>query len=888
MVQYAGKCAAKSCRHTWNHKCFRGRPEGRSIPNPCYIKLERGRPDTDDRICTDCYKKHLAAVPTPLPPPPTTPNPRNSFTPATPSSAERLDGSYWVQPRSDRLEKLVTTLPDGTRVIPVHVHHQKMEEAKLAEREAMVSLMEACQAERDDCEEALQVESIFRRDDLTNEDRANILKRVMEYYKQKPSMERARLLQDLTNQKATALVGVSSKTMAAARRTGPSPPKKNRYVVGEGGYTLEELKQILAEYCMDPRFCEVRSWVSTHGDVQQRHWEAVGIVPAFIMYKEIGKELKDPKWTSLATFYRALPDFYVEKKKERCACNHCKKGRIAIAQAVTMVNGLRRLLRAKKLDTNVLDKVRGDLLDLSGHLEKEIVVQIVGGRHAAGCGICKLPASISSRVALEISKLNRSWMLPFTKEEWSTVFVGEAFPASATERRESVERFFRDLDTVVQRYLEHLLLKADRIMAYELDLAQLKDKRDAEVYLIDYSMSRQTVGSYTETEEQFLDKDNVDELGVLRIYYDPERQCLVKSHYLFLFQGGKDGQTTLQILQRFLKEVTEDRVQKQLPALHEGRFWSDNANDLKGGQIFDEWKKILADGTIDSNLERIVLQYHAKNEGKTILDGFFGVQAGALKKFERSGRERNTVNDMFDVYSKIPTSHVYLVEIDRNEGQFYRTAAGVSDLHSVQIDANEIRAQTDSKSPVIAVVLGDVKARQTKAAKKKREEQEKQAIDAHGISTELCQKCQNGVKKGEDVSGWLQCDECDRSWHKECVGIAADADVGALTFRLCASCGGADPKGDSLSKKRKAPTCPVCNKLKKGHDHSQCKEAKEAAADSFRTPICGVQQQASHPIPDAEFKQPATVRNGRRQRRKRNHKGSIITEEQYEERKRNM
>jgi hypothetical protein len=37
MGQYRGKCAAKGCRHTWNHKCFQGRPDGRPIPSPCYI-----------------------------------------------------------------------------------------------------------------------------------------------------------------------------------------------------------------------------------------------------------------------------------------------------------------------------------------------------------------------------------------------------------------------------------------------------------------------------------------------------------------------------------------------------------------------------------------------------------------------------------------------------------------------------------------------------------------------------------------------------------------------------------------------------------------------------------------------------------------------------------
>ena len=67
-----------------------------------------------------------------------------------------------------------------------------MEEAKFAERFAMNSLMEIRLKQYDEQEEALGIEAIFRRDDLSNEDRANIIKRVIEYYKQKPSVKRAR------------------------------------------------------------------------------------------------------------------------------------------------------------------------------------------------------------------------------------------------------------------------------------------------------------------------------------------------------------------------------------------------------------------------------------------------------------------------------------------------------------------------------------------------------------------------------------------------------------------------------------------------------------------------------------------------------------------------
>jgi hypothetical protein len=212
MVGYRGKCAAKGCRHTRHHKSFHGRPEGRPIPNPCHIALDRTRPASDDRICTDCYDRHLAAVPERLSPELVTPQPSKRPRMSTPASESTLDGSFWHPPSTDRTAKCVIVIENGVQVIPLHEHVAKMEEAKLSERFAMNLLMEIRLKQYDELDEALGIEAIFRRDDLSNEDRANIIKRVIEYYKQKPSVKRARLLQDLTNAKAAALVGVSSKT----------------------------------------------------------------------------------------------------------------------------------------------------------------------------------------------------------------------------------------------------------------------------------------------------------------------------------------------------------------------------------------------------------------------------------------------------------------------------------------------------------------------------------------------------------------------------------------------------------------------------------------------------------------------------------------------------
>jgi hypothetical protein len=671
--------------------------------------------------------------------------------------------------------------------------------------------------------------------------------------------------------------------MAKARFIGPTPPKRMQFRVGNGGYTHEEVQAIVARACMDPRFCEVRSWSDGSGD---RHWEAVALVPASTMYEAIGADLGDSNWTSPATFSRCLPDYYVERKKERCVCNYCKKGWVCISRAVSMVNMIRRLLSAKNWPKEEMDEVRGLLLDLRGHLEKELVVQVVGERHLDECATCSTPNVVASKVLRQLNQLNRQWLLPTTKEEWSTTFPGEAFPARASDRVAAVKGFFETFVATIETYKNHLQLKSDRIKAYESDLAALSMHKDREVWIVDYAMSRRLQGSYYETEEQFLSRGNAEELGVLRVFWDDSKQSLMCGHYLFLFEGGKDGQTTLQILRRLLSNVQAHRTETDLLDLREVRIWSDNAHDLKGGDIWDQWKKILEDESVtDGTLGRVVLQYHAKNEGKTRLDGFFGRQASVLNRFERLGHERSGLDDLFNVYKSIPTSHVNIIEIQRDSSSaFYRTAQGISDLHSVHITRDAIVAQKNSTGELLQVDLDKVKAHQGKRHKAEKQRREQEEAKRTEISTNLCQKCQHGVKKGEDLSEWIQCDDCDRSWHKTCVGIDKDTDPLTLGFMTCTKCGGADPEGMTLEKKRKVPHCDFCHKPKKGNDHKHCKAAKEQAANAYRTPMCDVLQSSVHPVAFTNFHEPNKTR-ARRKRRKRRVHGKVVSAEEYLDRK---
>ena len=67
------------------------------------------------------------------------------------------------------------------------------------------------------------------------------------------------------------------------------------------------------------------------------------------------------------------------------------------------------------------------------------------------------------------------------------------------------------------------------------------------------------------------------------------------------------------------------------------------------------------------------------------------------------------------------------------------------------------------------------------------------------------------------------------------MGIEADIDdVTTAAFTLCRTCGGADPIGEQLVKKRKVSTCTYCGLRVKGNDHLKCKEKREAVADEFR------------------------------------------------------
>ena len=209
MPEYRGKCG--SCGVSKYHKNFNGRRSGYIIPDPCYVALRRGRSPEDDRLCVRCFDLHRENVPA-APPTPSTPVTRRRS-----SGTVSLDGIRWSETDSERVAKKSRRIGNGEQLIPLSLHQKKMAEQARAFRNEMGTYLNALNGafvEQDECDD---VEAIFLRE-LSVEQRGLLFQAVVDYYKEQPSADRARLLGALTNAQAFRVAGVSSKTMAKARR----------------------------------------------------------------------------------------------------------------------------------------------------------------------------------------------------------------------------------------------------------------------------------------------------------------------------------------------------------------------------------------------------------------------------------------------------------------------------------------------------------------------------------------------------------------------------------------------------------------------------------------------------------------------------------------------
>jgi hypothetical protein len=275
--------------------------------------------------------------------------------------------------------------------------------------------------------------------------------------------------------------------------------------------------------------------------------------------------------------------------------------------------------------------------------------------------------SIPRRLHEYLPQIERK--ISISVQDWAVVFPGVEFPEDKVGRVAKVQKFVDGWRDKVDKLVNHLLLKADRIRAVEADIEALRDAPSNEVWFADYSMPNKLVGTFDET-------DLANHLGFMRIH--SENGVLYREFWDFVFTGSKDMQASLQIQECFLLKVEEDRAERGIPPLLGLKVWADNASDFKGGDMWTQWRKELGQGGVASNLSVVEFNYHAAGEGKTMLDGHFGHLKTLRHKQERMKIEKHDVEDLLNSMANAEATHVVHVKLDRDaESRFYSTGKGI-------------------------------------------------------------------------------------------------------------------------------------------------------------------------------------------------------------------
>ena len=126
----------------------------------------------------------------------------------------------------------------------------------------------------------------------------------------------------------------------------------------------------------------------------------------------------------------------------------------------------------------------------------------------------------------------------------------------------------------------------------------------------------------------------------------------------------------------------------------------------------------------------------------------------------------------------------------------------------------------------------------------------------------------------------IGCNDCKRTWHKTCVGIEEGTPLAQIEWSRCSQCGGKDPKGKMLKKRRKVAKCPVCFDRIRGKDHKKCREERTREAENYVSPAAGVNKQNESNVRRKRMNPPQENRNKHIPKRKRGKTKDLSTETQ--------
>ena len=108
-----------------------------------------------------------------------------------------------------------------------------------------------------------------------------------------------------------------------------------------------------------------------------------------------------------------------------------QKGRRALDDLVVVLNALCRSVGQEEALKDTLDLIRGDLVTLRGHLDKELVIDIADGHYHADaqrCDRCALLQSIPKRMTEATNEIvHEDYSISMSRENWSVVFPGRKY-----------------------------------------------------------------------------------------------------------------------------------------------------------------------------------------------------------------------------------------------------------------------------------------------------------------------------------------------------------------------------------------------------------------------------------------------------------------------------
>eukprot|EP01088_Endostelium_zonatum_P001207 TRINITY_DN11506_c0_g1_i1.p1 TRINITY_DN11506_c0_g1~~TRINITY_DN11506_c0_g1_i1.p1 ORF type:complete len:420 (+),score=17.72 TRINITY_DN11506_c0_g1_i1:869-2128(+) len=350
-----------------------------------------------------------------------------------------------------------------------------------------------------------------------------------------------------------------------------------------------------------------------------------------------------------AKFYRLIPNDVTKQKFEKCCCPSCKKGLNWQMRVRSLAVSLREdAEREKEGFVNSFDQ-------LTHHLKFELVARVKSKHHPAednfnACECCRSQIELF-RVLTTIIKSIKS-RLPREIEAW---IFEDGIGICDDDYRVKVEDWLNDWNEAINSWRQHLWRSGHQYMQFE-NVIQSIEERKEEVWLFDFMMPLKLHQSTKETQEQFMNKEVANNLGVAR-YYRQEGVTFQEIHHWISTDTHHDAFYAMCVFRQMLTQARDRGVTKIYA-------WSDNGKHFHCAMMWDFFESCSENYGIEW-----VGNHFEPGEGKNDLDRAFGRLKLAVSKFLRTGKELDgTVKTLLSsLENNIGKDVMHWIDLDRTK-----------------------------------------------------------------------------------------------------------------------------------------------------------------------------------------------------------------------------